>query len=94
MKLPAPDLLPPMFLNHQTLMSPNILLVEDESAIAEIVMYNLQKEGYAVSWENDGVKGLLRAQSMIPDLCILDNSTADPSHHSIIAPSGADGRLV
>ena len=61
-----------MFLNHQTLMSPNILLVEDESAIAEIVMYNLQKEGLAVSWENDGVKGLLRAQSMIPDLCILD----------------------
>lgn len=53
-------------------MSHTILLVEDESAIAEIVMYNLQREGYTVSWENDGIKGLLKAQSMIPDLCILD----------------------
>lgn len=49
-----------------------ILLVEDESAIAEIVIYNLQKEGYTVIWESNGIKGLLRAQSIIPDLCILD----------------------
>ncbi len=49
-----------------------ILLVEDESAIAEIVVYNLQQEGYSVIWESDGIKGLLRAQSIIPDLCILD----------------------
>lgn len=53
-------------------MPPNILIVEDESAIAEVVVYNLQKEGYVVNWENDGVRGLLRAQAMIPDLCILD----------------------
>ena len=53
-------------------MSSNILLVEDESAIAEIVIYNLRKEGYTVTWEDDGIKGLLKAQSMTPDLCIVD----------------------
>ena len=58
--------------NLQTPMPCNILLVEDESAIAEIVVYNLRKEGYTVTWEEDGIKGLLKAQSMSPDLCILD----------------------
>lgn len=53
-------------------MASNILVVEDESAIAEIVVYNLQKEGFVVTWENDGIQGLLRAQSMLPDLCLLD----------------------
>lgn len=53
-------------------MSCNILLVEDEPAIAEIVVYNLRKEGYTITWESDGIKGLLKAQSLIPDLCILD----------------------
>lgn len=53
-------------------MSCNILLVEDEPAIAEIVVYSLRKEGYTITWESDGIKGLLKAQSLIPDLCILD----------------------
>ncbi len=53
-------------------MQPNILVIEDEQSIADVVIYNLQKEGFAVQWERDGRDGLLRAQSMIPDLCVLD----------------------
>jgi len=53
-------------------MQPNILVIEDEQSIADVIVYNLQKEGYTVHWERDGRDGLLRAQSMIPDLCILD----------------------
>ncbi len=53
-------------------MQSNILVIEDEQSIADVIVYNLQKEGYTVHWERDGREGLLRAQSLIPDLCILD----------------------
>lgn len=53
-------------------MQSNILVIEDEQSIAEVIVYNLQKEGYAVYWERDGRDGLIRAQTMVPDLCILD----------------------
>lgn len=47
-------------------------MIEDEQSIADVIVYNLQKEGYAVYWERDGRDGLIRAQTMVPDLCILD----------------------
>lgn len=53
-------------------MQSNILVIEDEQSIADVIVYNLQKEGYAVYWERDGRDGLIRAQTMVPDLCILD----------------------
>lgn len=53
-------------------MQSNILVIEDEQSIADVIVYNLQKEGYAVHWERDGRDGLLRAQTKVPDLCILD----------------------
>lgn len=49
-----------------------ILLVEDEKSIADIIIYNLEKEGFVVSWERDGRDGLSKAQSSLPDLVILD----------------------
>ena len=53
-------------------MQSNILVIEDEQSIADVIVYNLQKEGYAVFWERDGRDGLIRAQNLVPDLCILD----------------------
>jgi len=53
-------------------MQSNILVIEDEQSIADVIVYNLQKEGYDVYWERDGRDGLIRAQTMVPDLCILD----------------------
>lgn len=49
-----------------------ILVVEDEKSIADVLIYNLEKEGFAVQWERDGRDGLLRAQSNPPDLVLLD----------------------
>lgn len=49
-----------------------ILVIEDEQSIADVVIYNLQKEGFNVHWERDGRDGLRKAQSMIPDLLVLD----------------------
>jgi two-component system phosphate regulon response regulator PhoB len=53
-------------------MSPTILVIEDEQSIADVVIYNLQKEGYSVHWEREGRSGLARCQSLLPDLCVLD----------------------
>ena len=39
-------------------MQPNILVIEDEQSIADVIVYNLQKEGFTVHWERDGREGL------------------------------------
>jgi len=49
-----------------------ILVVEDDHAIARGLFENLQKEGYRVLVEKDGLKGYERAKSASPDLVILD----------------------
>lgn len=49
-----------------------ILIVEDEKDIVEILSYNLEKEGYLVEAAFDGMKGLEKAQSFLPDLILLD----------------------
>ncbi|MFY9252334.1 MAG: response regulator transcription factor [Fuerstiella sp.] len=49
-----------------------ILVIEDEKSIADILIYNLEKEGFEVSWERDGRDGVLKAQSLLPDLILLD----------------------
>lgn len=50
----------------------SILVIEDEQSIADVIVYNLQKEGYSVSWEREGRTGLMKAQSSLPDLIVLD----------------------
>jgi two-component system phosphate regulon response regulator PhoB len=50
----------------------SILVIEDDSAIAEVLTYNLEKEGYVVSRASDGRDGLRQAQMSKPDLVILD----------------------
>lgn len=49
-----------------------ILVVEDESVLAEALQYNLEREGYEVLTASDGIQGLDLARSSHPDLLILD----------------------
>ena len=49
-----------------------ILVIEDEQSIADVIIYNLQKEGNMVHWERDGRSGLTRAQTLKPELIVLD----------------------
>jgi len=49
-----------------------ILLVEDEPALVEVLVYNLKKEGYDVLVATDGQEGFRIVQSVLPDLVILD----------------------
>lgn len=52
--------------------SPHVLVVEDEEALAQLLKYNLEKEGYRVSVAMDGEEALVVADESNPDLVVLD----------------------
>lgn len=49
-----------------------LLIVEDDRALAEVLSYNLKKEGFEVFVAFDGRDGLQQAEVKSPDLIILD----------------------
>jgi two-component system, OmpR family, phosphate regulon response regulator PhoB len=49
-----------------------VLVVEDDPAISEILVYNLEKAGFDVFKSTDGRDGLNQAKLRLPDLIILD----------------------
>jgi DNA-binding response OmpR family regulator len=49
-----------------------ILVVEDERPIAELVRMYLQRDGFGVELESDGIAGLAAAKRLRPAACILD----------------------
>ena len=49
-----------------------ILVVEDEKAIADILVFNLSREGYDTMAAYDGAEGLHKALTESPDLILLD----------------------
>lgn len=51
---------------------PSILVVEDEPDIAEVIQYNLAREGYRVDVVGDGEVALERVVRDAPDLVLLD----------------------
>src|SRR5262245_1236 len=55
-----------------TLARPRVLIIEDERALTDVLVYNLQREGYETVVSHDGQEGLSKAQMLLPDLIILD----------------------
>ncbi len=53
-------------------MAPKILIVDDERPIAEILKYNLEKDGFEVILAFDGEEALNMVRQFRPDLIILD----------------------
>ena len=53
-------------------MQPYVLVMEDEDALATLVQYNLEKEGYRVVIAADGEEGMLQIEERLPDLVLLD----------------------
>ncbi len=49
-----------------------ILIIEDERALTDVLAYNLEREGYETLVAHDGLEGLRKAQTLLPDLIILD----------------------
>ena len=51
---------------------PVLLLVEDDRALADLLLWHFDKEGYDVVRTADGDEALLLAEERPPDLVILD----------------------
>jgi two-component system phosphate regulon response regulator PhoB len=49
-----------------------VLIVEDERSLTDVLVYNLEREGYEVFVSHDGREGLRKAQTVLPDVLILD----------------------
>lgn len=49
-----------------------VLVVDDEQAIIDVLVYNLQKEGYETLEATDGVTAVNIALEQKPDLMLLD----------------------
>ena len=53
-------------------MQPYVLVMEDEDALATLLSYNLEKEGYKIVVASDGEEGMLQIDERLPDLVLLD----------------------
>lgn len=49
-----------------------VMIVEDEKDILELISMNLQRQGYKVLTAVNGIEGVERAKTFVPDLLILD----------------------
>lgn len=49
-----------------------VLVVEDDRALSEVLLYNLDRTGYEIFKAFDGRDGLNQAQLRLPDIVILD----------------------
>ncbi len=49
-----------------------ILIIEDERGLTDVLEYNLKREGYETIAAHDGSEGLRKAQTLLPDLILLD----------------------
>ncbi|WP_096156190.1 MULTISPECIES: response regulator YycF [Bacillus] len=53
-------------------MEKRILVVDDEKPIADILKFNLQKEGFDVTCAYDGAEAVKKVEELKPDLILLD----------------------
>lgn len=72
--------------------TPRILIVEDESAIAELLIINLKYNGFAPVWAGDGVAAQREIEAVLPDVILLDWMLPGQSGLSLARKWRADQR--
>ncbi len=68
-----------------------ILIIEDEPNIRELVLYNLDQNGYEGIAAEDGLQGISMARSEKPDLILLDIMLPGKNGHDICKELRAEG---
>jgi len=53
-------------------MNAKIFIIEDEPSIVKLLTYNLEKEGFIVSFSDNGNEGLKSLKNFEPDILLLD----------------------
>ena len=54
------------------MMEKKILVVDDEKPIADILKFNLEKEGFEIVMAHDGDEAIEKANEEQPDMVLLD----------------------
>ena len=72
----------------------SILIVEDETDLAEMLCYHLQREGYHCRRAGDGERALAEAQSQPPDLIVLDRMLPKLSGDEVAVRLKRDSRTA
>ena len=60
------------FTRDASMAQPRILIIEDERGLTQSLSWYFNKEGYETHISHDGREGLRMAQTMLPDLILLD----------------------
>lgn len=71
-----------------------ILLVEDEGDLADLLHYNLEREGYTCRVVHDGAAGMAEIRREKPDLMILDRMLPTLSGDEVIAQVRKDPQFA
>jgi two-component system, OmpR family, phosphate regulon response regulator PhoB len=72
--------------------TPRILIVEDEPAIAELLIINLKHNGFAPVWAGDGMAAQRELEANLPDIILLDWMLPGQSGLSLARKWRADPR--
>ena len=72
----------------------SILVVEDEADLAELLRYNLQREGYVCRCARDGASAVPEATRYPPDLIVLDRMLPGLSGDEVISQLRRDPRTA
>ncbi len=71
-----------------------VLIVEDEGDLADLISYNLQREGYQCDVVNDGDEAVAIIQQQAPDLIVLDRMLPGLSGDEIAARLRRESHLT
>ena len=71
-----------------------MLLVEDETALAETLAAGLRADGFAVDIAGDGVQALTRMQTTTYDALVLDIMLPGPSGYEVVRRLRSEGGWV
>jgi two-component system, OmpR family, phosphate regulon response regulator PhoB len=72
--------------------TPRILIVEDEPAIAELLIINLKHNGFSPIWSYEGVAAQRELDAVLPDVILLDWMLPGQSGLSLARKWRADSR--
>ncbi|MCI2430376.1 response regulator [Candidatus Acetothermia bacterium] len=70
-----------------------ILLAEDDPQIARLIQFKLQREGFSVTWAENGEEALKALRSSLFDLVILDVMMPVKDGFSVLAELKTDAHL-
>jgi two-component system response regulator AdeR len=90
---PVPDTVPPSSQAAPAPPAPLVLVVEDEAAIAEIVVAYLQRDGLRTHHCGDGLQALRLLPQLQPDLVLLDIRLPGMDGVDVLRQIRADGDL-